>query len=184
MAEFAYNNSRQASTMMSPFEALLGYHPRTSYEDNRDPRSKSRTADENAAALRDSIKELKVNLTESQELQTIYHNKHVKERRYRHRESVCLSGKHITTKRNPKLEHKYLGPFEILEAVERQAYKLKLPAKWRIHPVFHVSFLERDIRRREAVDQQIAEQLEFEEGNPPEQEVDLIIHSMVFLKRL
>ena len=26
MAEFAYNNSRQASIMMSPFKALLGYH--------------------------------------------------------------------------------------------------------------------------------------------------------------
>lgn len=66
IAEFAYNNARQASTMMSPFEALLGYHPRMSYEGNRDPRSKSRTADENAAGLRDLIKELKVNLAESQ----------------------------------------------------------------------------------------------------------------------
>ena len=27
MVEFVYNNSWQASTMMSPFEALLGYHP-------------------------------------------------------------------------------------------------------------------------------------------------------------
>lgn len=96
--------------MISPFEALLGYHPRISYEDNRDPRSKSRTAGENAATLRDLIKELKVNLTESQELQTIYHNKHVKERTYRPGESVWLSGKHIKTKRKPKLEHKYLGP--------------------------------------------------------------------------
>ncbi len=51
--------------MMSPFEVLLGYHSRISYEDNRDSRSKSRTADENAAALRDLMKELKVNLTES-----------------------------------------------------------------------------------------------------------------------
>lgn len=88
MADFAYNNSWQASTMMSPFEALLGYHPRMSYQDNCDPRSKSRTADENAAALRDLIKELKVNLAESQELQTLYHNKHVKEGSYRLGESV------------------------------------------------------------------------------------------------
>ena len=80
MAEFAYNNSRQASTMMSPFEALLGYHPQISYEDNCDPRSRSQTADKNAATLRDLMKELKVNLVELQELQALYHNQHVKER--------------------------------------------------------------------------------------------------------
>ena len=68
MTEFAYNNSWQVSTMISPFGALLGYHPRMSYKDNRDPRSKSRAADENMAALCELMKELKVNLTESQEL--------------------------------------------------------------------------------------------------------------------
>ena len=139
MAEFAYNNSRQTSTMMSPFEVLLAYDPRMSYEDNRDPRSKSRAADKNTAALRDLIKELKSNMAESQELQILYHSKHVKERTYRPGESVWLSGKHIKTKQILKLEHKYLGPFEIVEAVGNQAYRLKLPFKWRIHPVFHVS---------------------------------------------
>lgn len=54
--------------MMSPFEAVFGYHPRMSYEDNCDPQSKSQTADENATALRDLMKELKLNLAESQEL--------------------------------------------------------------------------------------------------------------------
>ena len=83
IAEFAYNNSRQANTMMNPFEALLGYHLRMSFKDNCDIRSKSRMAYENAAALRDLLKRLKVNLVESQELQVLYHNKHVKERSYR-----------------------------------------------------------------------------------------------------
>ena len=129
MAEFAYKNSQQASTIMSLFEALLGYHPWIFYKDNCDPRSKSRTEDENAATLRNLMKELKVNLTESQQLQALYHNKHVKERTYWPVDSVWLNGKHIKTKKNPKLEHKYLGPFEILKAVEKQAYKLNLPAK-------------------------------------------------------
>ena len=156
MVEFAYNNSRQASTMMSPFEALLGYHPQMFYEDNHDPRSKPRVVDENAVALRNLVKELKVNLTESQELQTFYHNKYIKERIYRPGKSVWLSDKHIKTKQNPKFEHKYFGPFEIVEVVGKQVYKLKLPAKWRIHPMFHVLLLERDVIRREMVDQKIA----------------------------
>ena len=95
MAEFAYNNSWQATTMISPFDALLGYHLRISYKDNLDPRSKSWSADENLATLRELMKELKVNLIELQELQTLYHNKHVKEGTYWPGESVWLSAKHI-----------------------------------------------------------------------------------------
>ena len=94
-----------------------------------------------------------------------------------------MSKEYIKTKKNPKPEDKYLGPFEILEAVGKQAYKLKLSSKWRIHPVFHVSFLEKDVTRREAVDQKIADQLDFEEEKQLELEVDLIIDGTVFAKK-
>jgi hypothetical protein len=42
------------------------------------------------------------------------------------------------------LADRYLGPFEVIAVVgtHRQAYKLKLPPTYRIHPVFHVSILE------------------------------------------
>ena len=156
MVEFAYNNSWQTSTMMSLFETLLIYHLQMFYEDNHDLRSKSRVADKNAVALRDLLKELKMNLTESQELQTFYYNKHLKERIYWSGKSVRLSGKHIKTKQKLKFTNKYLGPFEIMKAVGKQAYKVKLPAKWRIIPVFHMLLLEKDIIRKKAVDQKIA----------------------------
>ena len=35
----------------------------------------------------------------------------------------------------PKMEPKHDGPFEILARVGKQAYKLRLPATWRMHPV-------------------------------------------------
>lgn len=31
------------------------------------------------------------------------------------------------------LEHKYFGPFKILEIVKMQAYRLELSMKWRIY---------------------------------------------------
>ena len=41
-----------------------------------------------------------------------------------------------------KLDYKRLGPFKISEVVNLVTYRLKLPKKMRIHPVFHVSLLE------------------------------------------
>ena len=39
MAEFAYNNSKNASTGHMPFELNHGYHPRMSDEEEIDPHS-------------------------------------------------------------------------------------------------------------------------------------------------
>ena len=44
MAEFAYNNEKNASTSHTPFELNCGYHPRISYEEDIKPRSQSKSA--------------------------------------------------------------------------------------------------------------------------------------------
>ncbi len=46
--------------------------------------------------------------------------------------------------------------------------------------MFQISLLERDVTRKEELDQKIAVQLEFEEGKKPDQEVSLIGNSRVF----
>ena len=53
MAEFTYNNTKNASTGYTPFELNCGYHPRVSYKEDHDPRSKSRTAEELSSELRE-----------------------------------------------------------------------------------------------------------------------------------
>jgi hypothetical protein len=58
-------------------------------------------------------------------------------------DKVYLLRKNIKTKRpSTKLDFKKLGPFEILEQIGAVNFKLRLPAKSRLHPVFHVSMLE------------------------------------------
>ena len=40
---------------------------------------------------------------------------------------IWLTSKHLKTKRNCKLEAKFLNPFWVLYLVDKQAYKLELP---------------------------------------------------------
>ena len=44
MTEFAYNNTKNASTGYIPFELNYGYHPYVFYDKDLDLRSKSRIA--------------------------------------------------------------------------------------------------------------------------------------------
>ena len=41
-----------------------------------------------------------------------------------------------------KLDHKRLGPFDIIKPIGSLVYELKLPSTMKVHPVFHVSLLE------------------------------------------
>jgi hypothetical protein len=41
-----------------------------------------------------------------------------------------------------KLDYKLIGPYPILEKIGSKVYKLELPPRIQIHPVFHLSLLE------------------------------------------
>ncbi len=62
MAEFAYNNAKNVNTGHTPFELNYGYHPRTSYEEDVDPCSQSKPADELAIELRELMAVCRENL--------------------------------------------------------------------------------------------------------------------------
>ena len=96
-----------------------------------------------------------------QYLQKQSHDKRVKSYSYASSEKVWLNSKHIKTKRNWKLKPIFFGSFRVLHPVGKQAYKLELPAKWRIHNMFHMSLLEQDITRKGWINE-FAEVPEFE----------------------
>ena len=117
MAEFAYNNAKHASTGYTPFELNCGYHPRVSYEEDVDPRSRSKAADELTEELRTLMAACRKNLQHAQELQKQAHNKGTKPRSYAPGEKVWLNSKYIKTKRNRKLEAKFFRAFRVLHLV-------------------------------------------------------------------
>ena len=53
--------------------------------------------------------------------------------------------------------NKFFGSFQVLHVVGKQAYKLELSTKWKIHNIFHVSLLEQDTTRKEQVDKALPE---------------------------
>ena len=129
MAEFAYNNTKNASTSHTSFELNCGYQPRISYKEDINPRSKSKSAVKLLAELRELMTVCRKNLYHTQKLQKQAHNKGVKPRSYAPGNKVWLNSKYIKPKQNQKLEAKFFGPFQVLYPVGKQVYKLKLPKK-------------------------------------------------------
>ena len=163
-AEFAYNNSKNASTGFTPFELDCGQRPRTpltmTNEDVSDHMTSENVSDHvtnvaitNVAAANDFIAHwdnmitmAKDALTEAQDYQTKYANEHRRHQEFKVGDKVLLSSKHIqnpTDKRRPaqKLTPRFIGPYNVIGIVSPVAYKLELPNTLKIHPVFHVSLL-------------------------------------------
>ena len=48
-------------------------------------------------------------------------------------------------KKDNKISSKHYGPYKVLQNIGTMAYKLELPAFFRVHPIFHVSCLNKVI---------------------------------------
>ena len=154
-----------------------------SYKDNVDPRSKSKSVDKLSTELRELMIVCRENLHHTQELQKRAYNKGVKPKSYAFGNKVWLNSKYIKTKRNQKLEAKFFGPFRVLHLVEKQAYKLEFPRKWRIHNVFYMSLLEQDTTRKGQVDK---DEMKLDAGDDEsgEYEVEAIRNSAVYAREV
>ena len=152
MAKFAYNNTKNASIGHTLFELNCGYHSHIFFKENTNPCFCLKTVDKLLAELQVLTIICQENFYHAQELQKQARNKGVKPKSYAPGDKIWLSSKYIKTKQNQKLEAKFFWPFQVLHPVGKQAYKLKLLRKWRIHNVFHVSLLEQNNIKKERIE--------------------------------
>ena len=147
-AEFTYNNSEHTSTKMTPFYANYGYHPldpSTPIIPTGNPSAQIRL--EHLVQVRATLAE---NIKHAQKEYAKHYNRKVKshlnladEPTFKVGDKVWLSSKDISTARpSAKLDHKFLGPFKIIQKISDVTYRLDLPPTMDINNSFHVSRLE------------------------------------------
>src|SRR3954471_24644098 len=146
-AEFAYNNSYQASLGKAPFEVLYGRKCRT-------PLNWSETGERQffgpdmIQEAEEQVRIIRENLKTAQSRQKSQYDRRHKEVAYEVGDKAYLrvtplKGTHRFGIKG-KMAPRYIGPFLILAKRGQVAYQLELPPHLsRVHDVFHVSQLRR-----------------------------------------
>ena len=141
-AALAYNATKQATIGMTPFYANFGREPRLTTDSEGYLPTEALTVAKDMSALhqqlRSDIEFLNKRMAASA------NQKRVEGPTLKEGDRVYLWRRNIKTRRqNKKLDFLKLGPFKIKAVKGPVNYELYLPKKMRIHPVFHVSLLEK-----------------------------------------
>ena len=146
LAEFSYNNAQHSTIDCSPFYANYGYNPQFSVDIRQFSKYPVPAAKEMAEHLKTLHEDLSELIKVAQNQQAKYYDAKHKRVEYQVGDKVWLLSQNIHTERpNKKLDWKRFGPYPIIERIGTQSYKLQLPPSMKIHPVFHISLLERFI---------------------------------------
>ncbi|CAM6088286.1 unnamed protein product [Calypogeia fissa] len=148
--EFAYNNSLNASTNVSPFYLMYGEHPQVpaSLLHQKAITTKVAATEEFATRLQSVIQAAREKLLVAQNRQKQYANCKRRDMEYMVGDQVWLSTTNLLVKGNRKLGARRIGPFSVAKCIGDVAYELSLPETMRhLHPMFHVSLLKPYISR-------------------------------------
>ena len=181
LVEFAYNNSRQASTKHTPFFLNYGRHPLTPINQALRVETNMPAVEEWLEQLKHAQEEATSNIKKAQEQMVNQANKKRRQVVFEVGDLVLLRRKNLNLpeKLSKKFASPYIGPYKILEKKSDVVYKLDLEGLLkRVHPVFHVSLLkpyvkppERRLKNRRPGP--------IIEGDDPEWEVESILKSKI-----
>ena len=142
MAEHAYINSTTTATGTTPFYANYGRHPESLNQQRTDALHPVSRAYSHwiLGAIEEARKALEA--TCKRMVQSADY-KRKEPPAYNIGDAVMLATCNLRIKRpTRKLDHKFLGPFQIEKVISLTAVRLTLPQKWITQPSFHVSELE------------------------------------------
>ncbi|KAK3573722.1 hypothetical protein QTP86_032073 [Hemibagrus guttatus] len=140
-AEYAQNSLIHSSTGLTPFQCVLGYQPPL-FPWSGEP-SDVPAVEEWYRLSQEVWERAHVRLQRAVRRQRIQADRRRRPHpSYRVGQKVWLSTRNLHLKLPcRKLNPKFVGPFEIVRQVNPVAYRLRLPASYRICPTFHVSLL-------------------------------------------
>ena len=127
-----------------------------SHKKDIDPHFKSKLADKLSVELTKLMTICRKNLQHAQKLQKQACNKNLNPKSYAFSNKIWLNSKYIKTKSNRKLEGRFLGLFQVLYLLEKQAFKLKLQKRWKIHDIFYILLFEQDNIKKIQVDKKVS----------------------------
>ena len=138
--EMQYNNTKNATTGLTPFETVFGYNITTPL----DILSGTTTLSGGEATsfikqLHRNVKVAKKAIEEQQQQQKLQADKHRREQVFDVGDMVLLSTKDL--RNYYKQDPTFIGPYKVIEKRSDLTYKLELPAGMKLHPVFHTSKL-------------------------------------------
>ena len=146
-AEFAYNNSVQASTGHTPFYLTYGQHPRMPMTSVAEDATKVPAVLDLLQDLSTGLNVTRMNIQKAQVRQSRGANARRRPHDFVIGDSVWLSADNINRPYvvSDKFASRFEGPFSITELIGDTSVRLKLPSSWRINDSFHVSMLKKYI---------------------------------------